>query len=438
VSFEEAFRSGRNLSVKYDACPRWSTLAVEVITELDRDFVNTHGGYWPARMAAADIMNLVAANYQAQIGVELKPRYYAWRGLGWSYSSSDAYSLLTEFRNRWQSGYLQYWRRGIVHLLTGKDMTGSIIGIAYVGVTCDSLPGDKYNGVYEYGVSEAVRPTLACNVGLVMHEIGHNSGSNHVSSGQVMHPSLTCSNTFTSSAISQIEAHLDPHAVWDGYTDGCYCERFWTWWPWGGWPWAPWWSGNPWSFWGPKFPGSNPFQAMEKSDMPDDFRELPKEIPAPVDKIPKGEEHIDDDGPIGNSMCSQWTKKKHCLRKSKGACDWVGSKRGGECVDTETDSKIPNDEGPINGDEMPTDDDEVNLMCSQWTKKKHCLRKSKGACDWVGSKRGGKCVGTETDGMNDGETDSKSGDTCTDLAKRQCRKSSECRFKKKLNLCVPK
>merc|ERR1711981_982710 len=115
-----------------------------------------------------------------------------------------------------------------------------------------------------------------------MHEIGHNAGANHVNSGYVMHPSLTCSNTFTSSAISQIETHMDPHAVWDGYTDGCYCERFWTWGPGGGW--WPWWWRFPWKVWGPHFPG-DPFQAMEKSDMPGDFRELPKKIPAPVDKI---------------------------------------------------------------------------------------------------------------------------------------------------------
>merc|ERR1719375_3012069 len=138
-------------------------------------------------------MNLAAANYESQIGVEFKLEYYVKRckGLvcapGHQYTNTNANALLDEFRTRWESGWLASKRRGAVHLLTGKNIDGSVIGMAYKDVMCDSIPGDAWNGKYEYGISVATQPSLGCNVGLVMSELGHNAGSNHF---------LGCSNTF--------------------------------------------------------------------------------------------------------------------------------------------------------------------------------------------------------------------------------------------------
>merc|ERR1719321_760789 len=74
--------NGRKLAKAYDECPKWSTLAVHLIVELDREFVDLNGGLLPARAAAADIMNLAAANYESQIGVEFKLEYYVKRCKG--------------------------------------------------------------------------------------------------------------------------------------------------------------------------------------------------------------------------------------------------------------------------------------------------------------------------------------------------------------------
>merc|ERR1712159_521096 len=250
---------GRKLAKAYPECPKWSTLAVELIVELDREFVNNNGGLIPARAAAANIMNLVASNYESQIGVELKLQYYVTHGVGgtagYQYTNTNANDLLDEFRTRWESGSLAGMRRGAVHLLTGKNIDGSVIGIAYVDVMCDSIAGDAYNGEYEYGISQATQASLGCNVGLVMHELGHNAGSSHVS-GAVMNPSLTCSNTFSASAISQIENHMNNHVPNDGTPDGCWCERMWfirdlPWW----WPFS-------WRYWGPFTPAEFPKEPL--------------------------------------------------------------------------------------------------------------------------------------------------------------------------------
>merc|ERR1719313_416387 len=276
--------NGRKLAKAYDECPKWSTLAVHLIVELDREFVNLHGGYFPARVAAADIMNLAAANYEAQIGVEFKLEYHVakppagWTGpmtyIGHQYASSDAYALLQEFRTRWESGWLASKRRGAVHLLTGKDIDGSIIGIAYLDVMCESTPADKYGGKYEYGISQATQSSPGCNVGLVMHELGHNAGSNHVS-GAVMNPTLTCSNTFSASTISQIEDHMDGHVPNDGTPDGCWCEGMFIIRD------LPWWWPFPWAYWGPFKPADLPAVPGPKEPLP-----LPKEPIGPID--PRG------------------------------------------------------------------------------------------------------------------------------------------------------
>jgi len=272
--------NGRKLAKAYDECPKWSTLAVHLIVELDREFVDLNGGLLPARAAAADIMNLAAANYESQIGVEFKLEYYVKRckGLvcapGHQYTNTNANALLDEFRARWESGSLASKRRGAVHLLTGKNIDGSVIGIAYVDVMCDSITGDAWNGEYEYGISQATQSSLGCNVGLVMHELGHNAGSGHVS-GAVMNPWLTCSNTFHPLAIGQIEDHMDGHVPNDGRTDGCWCEKM-FYWP-GGWPW--WWK-FPWVYWGPFMPADLPPKELPPKELP------PKELP-PKDLPPK-------------------------------------------------------------------------------------------------------------------------------------------------------
>merc|ERR1719375_2055025 len=153
-------------------------------------------------------MNLAAANYESQIGVEFKLEYYVKRckGLvcapGHQYTNTNANALLDEFRARWESGWLATKRRGAVHLLTGKNIDGSVIGMAFMDVMCESIPGDAWNGKYEYAISKATQPSLGCNVGLVMSELGHNASSNHF---------LGCSTTFPPSAIGQIEDHMDGH-----------------------------------------------------------------------------------------------------------------------------------------------------------------------------------------------------------------------------------
>ncbi len=424
----EKAHHGRKLAKAYPTCPRWSTLAMEVIVELDREFVQTNGGLANAQPAAANIMNLVAANYQSQIGIEMKLKYYTAKtsdGPGWLYTNSDAYALLEEFRNRWETGALAAERRGIVHLLTGKNINSSIIGIAYVDVACDSIAGDAWNGEYEYGISQVTQASLGCNVGLVMHEIGHNAGSNHVS-GAVMNPWLTCSNTFSASAISQIENHMNNHVPGDGKADGCWCERF-----------LPWWWKYPWKWFGPYIP---------KGGLP----EIPLPEPGPKEPFPEEKPFPEKPG-------------------LPGPKDIPGDAPGQPgAKDDEVPPTLPPGEVPPTlppGEVPPTlppNDPPSESKCSRFRRKKACKRKGRGQCEWVGKNRKlgiGGCVPSSETGLDEGpDGPAGKGDDlpipipipipeldapnmwqlCHNLRRRQCRRSRDCRWDRRRRTCVPK
>jgi len=94
-----------------------------------------------------------------------------------AYTTSVAGSLLTQFRNRWNSvhGGIQ---RDFAHLFTGRNVSassGGTIGIAYLGVVCSlssayGLSQNRFTGNYGY------------RVGLTAHEIGHNFDASHCDS----------------------------------------------------------------------------------------------------------------------------------------------------------------------------------------------------------------------------------------------------------------
>ncbi|MEW6744473.1 MAG: M12 family metallo-peptidase [Planctomycetota bacterium] len=85
------------------------------------------------------------------------------------YDSTDPGTLLGQFQALW-NGALRPLRRDTAHLMTGKELDGNIIGLAWVGVVCVRD--------YGYGLSQYLR-NLYSDVGLVAHEVGHNWNAGH-------------------------------------------------------------------------------------------------------------------------------------------------------------------------------------------------------------------------------------------------------------------
>ena len=76
----------------------------------------------------------------------------------------------------------------LCHLFTGRNLNGSTIGLAFVGVVCSNRFG--------FGLSQNVTP-ISDMTDLLAHEIGHNWNQNHCSClSHTMNGSLTGANDF--------------------------------------------------------------------------------------------------------------------------------------------------------------------------------------------------------------------------------------------------
>ncbi|MEC7583325.1 MAG: M12 family metallo-peptidase [Planctomycetota bacterium] len=90
------------------------------------------------------------------------------------YSSSDAGTLLSQFRNRWNSVHTSV-QRDVAHLFTGRNINGGTIGIATLGTICNLSSA--------YGLSQSRFSSNAnSRAGLTAHELGHSGSSTHCDS----------------------------------------------------------------------------------------------------------------------------------------------------------------------------------------------------------------------------------------------------------------
>lgn len=115
------------------------------------------------------------------------------------YSSTASGTLLAQFGNYWNATQ-GATVRDTAHLFTGRNLDGSVIGVAYLGVVC--------NVGNAYGLVESrYTPNMTSRTSLSTHEIGHNWNAGHCN-GQpdcgVMCSGLGgCSGAFTTFGVSE-------------------------------------------------------------------------------------------------------------------------------------------------------------------------------------------------------------------------------------------
>ena len=97
----------------------------------------------------------------------------------------------------------------LAHMWTGKDMDGSVVGIAYVGAVC-------YARSYSYGVSQRITGSPGKFI-LTAHEIGHNFDASHSDqtecSNTIMNSSVGTGFTFCPFSRSEISAFVNAHVA---------------------------------------------------------------------------------------------------------------------------------------------------------------------------------------------------------------------------------
>jgi hypothetical protein len=120
--------------------------------------------------AIASRFNVVDGIFSSQIGVKILVSYVDVMRTPDSFTATkDAKTLLGELASFRQDTPAQY-SRGLTHMLTGKELDGNTVGIAYVGGLCSRSSGVGLSQANLYWSDSAL---------VIAHEIGHNFGALH-------------------------------------------------------------------------------------------------------------------------------------------------------------------------------------------------------------------------------------------------------------------
>ena len=156
---------------------------LELAVDADFEYFSIFGAGTVAEIEA--IMNEVAGIVEPELGLTIELVHInVWEDNTDPYQSTDPNGLLDELRGHWNTlGNIQ---RDCVHLLTGKNLDGFTVGIAFVGAVCN-LPS-------AYGLTQNLSLNSLVPV-VVAHELGHNLGADHdpdnSATRYIMYPSIS-------------------------------------------------------------------------------------------------------------------------------------------------------------------------------------------------------------------------------------------------------
>jgi hypothetical protein len=171
---------------------------IELGTEADAPFVAQSGGVDAANAKILSIVNSINGIYEFDLGLTNRVVFQrAWNGSD-PYSSSNSDTLLNDFRNDFRANVSA--ETDDAHLFSGRDFEGSTVGRAFVASTCSA---------YRFGVSQFYLQDDSLMRLIVAHEIGHNLGGGHTSTG-LMAPSINPNVTwFSAESQNQIATYLN-------------------------------------------------------------------------------------------------------------------------------------------------------------------------------------------------------------------------------------
>jgi hypothetical protein len=184
---------------------------VTISTDADPEWYQKYGEQ--SNAVIASIINTAEAIYNRQLGLRfriVKQHVYSDSS---PYVSSDAGLLLSSFTRNEQnpfnlgSGPDNFLSEvDLKHLFTGKDIDGSIIGIAYIGVVC-AAPS------LSFGITQAYMDVA--DPGIFAHEVAHNFGAGHDSSTRegLMYPAISIppAEKFSDFSLGEITTHLSKY-----------------------------------------------------------------------------------------------------------------------------------------------------------------------------------------------------------------------------------
>ncbi|MAG58840.1 MAG: hypothetical protein CMJ83_21330 [Planctomycetes bacterium] len=149
----------------------------EIAYDCDYQFYQDNGSSIPATVQDTEnILNAADLIYQNDVNIAYMVTTIIVRSSQASnpYTTNNPSGLLSQFQSYWLTNH-QGVQRDIAHLNTGRNLSGSVIGIAYLGGVCSLGNG--------YGLSERYTSNVTSRTGLLAHELGHNWGAGHCSGG---------------------------------------------------------------------------------------------------------------------------------------------------------------------------------------------------------------------------------------------------------------
>ena len=151
-----------------------------IATDADYEFYQVNGS--SSNSVIEGVLNEVDGIYQSQLNLTLTVGFQNvfTSAAAQPYTLLDPGPLLGQVKSEW-GAHRAGVQRDVVHMYSGKDLTGNVVGIAYLGVTC--------NLSYGYGLTSG----SAFLGKLSAHEIGHNFNAQH--DDQVTPPAAVCSGS---------------------------------------------------------------------------------------------------------------------------------------------------------------------------------------------------------------------------------------------------
>jgi uncharacterized repeat protein (TIGR01451 family) len=174
---------------------------LDIAVVADTQFVTNNSN---PDVAVVTRMNVVDGIFSEQVGVHLNLSEIRALQNNGGLTSNNPGTLLNQFGDF--SAAPGFNNPGLAHLFTGRDLSGSTIGIAYLNSLCSSRFGIGVSQINGSGIAGALT---------VAHELGHNFGAPHDNqSGSpctstagtfIMNPSLNGSDQFSQCSLDQIQ-----------------------------------------------------------------------------------------------------------------------------------------------------------------------------------------------------------------------------------------
>jgi len=152
--------------------------------------------------------DIVDGIWSGQVGVKIKlAPLTILKSAHEPFTTTDPNSLLQQVRS-YRKTNADQMATGVSHLMTGRDLDGSVVGIAYMSSVCNGDTADS--------LSEGAHSTLESAL-VAAHELGHNFNAPHdgesgacqsTAQSYLMAPQINYSDQFSSCSVTQITARI--------------------------------------------------------------------------------------------------------------------------------------------------------------------------------------------------------------------------------------